>query len=81
MSQFPNKNPMADELFGLVQRPAGYAHISDGIDVLNEDQLLDLAIGSRDRHEECVKLLNTFILHHAKRIALKRPYVPQKKSA
>lgn len=65
---------MADELFKLVEGPGGYAHISDGIDVLSEDQILELAARARGQHEKCAKLLNAFIYHHAKRIVLKRPY-------
>lgn len=76
MSAWQNANPMADELFKLVEKPAGYAHISDGIDVLSEDRLLKLAADARDRHEQCVALLNKFIRHHARRLALKRPYKP-----
>ena len=79
MSQYPNKNLMADELFRLVERDAGYAHISDGIDILSEEELLDLAEKCRGRHEACVKLLNDFLYHHSTRIVLKRPYAPMKK--
>ena len=76
MSQYPTKNPLADELFALVERDAGFAHISDGIDVLTESQIMSLAEGARDRHQRCVKLLDAFLLHHWKRIARKRDYEP-----
>lgn len=79
MTAQPNKNPMATELFKLVEGPGGYAHISDGIDVLSEEQLLELAEQCRDRHQECAKLLNSFLYHHSKRVVLKRPYEPMKK--
>lgn len=65
---------MAEELFALVERDAGYAHISDGIDILSEKELLNLAAKSRDLHERCAKKLNAFVLHHANRIVLGKPY-------
>lgn len=71
-------NKLADELFRLVEKDAGFAHISDGIDVLGENDLMELAEKSRARHDQCVKLLNAFLTHHWKRIALGRPYTPMK---
>lgn len=73
----PNReNPLADELFRLVERPAGFAHISDGINILDEEEILSLAENSQAQHELCAELLSKFLHHHWKRIALKRPYSP-----
>lgn len=67
---------LADELFGLVERDAGYAHVSDGIEVLTEGEIMQLAENVRERHIRCVNLLDAFLLHHWKRIARNRPYAP-----
>jgi hypothetical protein len=74
-------NPMANELFRLVEGHAGYAHISDGIGNLTDEHILNLAEAAGNKHTECAKLLNDFVYHHAKRIALKRAYAPMKRRA
>jgi len=69
-------NPMADELFRLAERDAGYAHVSDGVEILDEEQLMKVAESARTHHARCVELLTAFVEHHEQRLREGRPYAP-----
>ena len=72
------RNRLSEELFALVEYYGGMAHISDGTEHFSEVELLKLAEKALKHHEHCVRLLNGFLYHHHRRIALKMPYKPYK---
>jgi hypothetical protein len=55
---------LGGKLFRLVEREQGYAFISDGIDGLPDDRVLDIARGSLAHTKVLVKQLERFIKTH-----------------
>jgi hypothetical protein len=58
---------LADKLFRLVERWQGYSFISDGIDVLSREEILELAQSSLWWTEKTASILKAFLKREAKR--------------